>query len=40
MPFAILQLPAGICAHGEAHMERGVFGTALVYDNITYSTHA
>lgn len=32
MPFAILQLPAGICprARVEAHMERGVFGTALV----------
>lgn len=37
-PLTILQLPAGICpcAHGAAHMERGVFGTALVYDNVTY----
>ncbi len=25
-----------MCAHGEAHTERGVFGTTLAYDNVTY----
>jgi len=32
MSFAILQLLAGMCAH----MEGGVLGAALVYDNVTY----